>query len=270
MQLSKIFKTPQGICASHLEHLAEAILSKNKSSISDNSAVHLYPERVSKQLQLLIKRENLRRSYRKLGRLLRPHQMTGIGKIDIPDFLARNCGNPNDSQTWKGPWASITNPSAIAEVVKRMNCAQYHQAHNTPFGMGPLADAVDRNGDTDIATDIIGGHISLDLPPDTFPETCRILHTLATPCPKLVAPSAQISDEEFIASYKVAKESTSSYPSGRHIGHYKAILHDPILVSLHATIMSIPFQVGIVPDCWKRITDIMLEKKAGDSRCHHL
>jgi hypothetical protein len=79
-----------------------------------------------------------------------------------------------------------------------------------------------------------------------------------------------ITDEEFQDSYKAAKEATSSSPSGRHIGHYKAILKDPTLTALHATMMSIPFQVGIVPDRWNRVTDIMLEKTAGDSRCHRL
>jgi hypothetical protein len=34
--------------------------------------------------------------------------------------------------------------------------------------------------------------------------------------------------------------------------------------------MSIPFQVGIVPDRWKKVLDIMLEKTQVDSRCHRL
>jgi hypothetical protein len=34
--------------------------------------------------------------------------------------------------------------------------------------------------------------------------------------------------------------------------------------------MSIPFQVGITPDRWARVTDIMLEKDVGSARCHQL
>jgi hypothetical protein len=85
-----------------------------------------------------------------------------------------------------------------------------------------------------------------------------------------IAGSTIIMPEEFSSSYKVAKENTSSSPSGRHIGHYKAILKDQTLTALHAAMMSIPFQVGIIPDRWKQVTDIMLEKTAGDSRCHRL
>jgi len=90
------------------------------------------------------------------------------------------------------------------------------------------------------------------------------------PYPKANLPSAIITEDDFISSYKAAKESTSSSPLGQHIGHYKAIVNDPILVSMHASMMSIPFQVGIVPERWKRVTDIMLEKTPGDSRCHRL
>jgi hypothetical protein len=102
-----------------------------------------------------------------------------------------------------------------------------------------------------------------------LPETYRILQTLATEQPTLPA-SNTITVQEFRDSYRVAKEKTSSSPSGRHIGHYKAALEDTVLVPLHATMMSIPFQVGIVPDRWQKVTDIMLKKTEGDSRCHRL
>lgn len=96
----------------------------------------------------------------------------------------------------------------------------------------------------------------------------RVLETLVRDYPTMPG-STVILDKEFIATYREAKESTSSSPSGRHIGHYKAVLKDPSLVALHATIMLIPFQVGFMPNRWKKVTDKMLEKIPGDSRCHH-
>jgi hypothetical protein len=71
-----------------------------------------------------------------------------------------------------------------------------------------------------------------------LPETNRILQGLATP---LNLPQqdlkVHVTPEEFISTYKVVQEQTSSSPSGRHVGHYKAILDDPQLVSLHAGIL---------------------------------
>jgi len=59
------------------------------------------------------------------------------------------------------------------------------------------------------------------------------------------------------------KESTSSSPSSRHIGHYKVAVNDPTLDQLHSCMMSFPFMHGFAPDRWKRVTDIMLEKEPG-------
>jgi hypothetical protein len=69
-----------------------------------------------------------------------------------------------------------------------------------------------------------------------------------------------VTSEEFIQAYKNIKESTSSSPSGRHVGHYKAILDDPTLVNLHSVMMTLPFQHGFIPDHWSKVTDIMLRK----------
>jgi hypothetical protein len=155
-----------------------------------------------------------------------------------------------------------------ATIVKEINRQQYHQAHNTPFGSGPLAEQIGGSGDTTIAIDLLKGKI----PPPTstqLPETHRILQTLARDYPYTEI-KLSITQQEFCDTYKIAKEGTSSSPSGCHIGHYKAAIKDPTLSTLHANMMSIPFQVGIVPDRWKCVTDIMLEKSSGDSRCHRL
>jgi hypothetical protein len=97
-----------------------------------------------------------------------------------------------------------------------------------------------------------------------MPETFRVLQTLATQTSQVEA-SAVIIPDEFRSTYLVAHEQTSSSPSSRHIGHYKAVLADPLLVQLHAQIMSLPFQAGFAPDRWTKVTDIMLEKEANVS-----
>jgi hypothetical protein len=103
-----------------------------------------------------------------------------------------------------------------------------------------------------------------------MPETRSILDTLATPYPSVQEGSGHITQDDFVAAYSVSKEATSSSPSGRHIGHYKAAAQDPTLAQIHSCIMSFPFVYGFALDRWKRVTDIMLEKEQGNSRCHRL
>jgi len=102
-----------------------------------------------------------------------------------------------------------------------------------------------------------------------MPETICILQTMAKQVLATNGKSVVIPDE-FISTYAVASEHTSSPPSGRHIGHYKAVLEDPLFVNLHSTMMSIPFQVGFAPERWTKVTDIMLEKEQNNPRSHRL
>ncbi len=64
---------------------------------------HIKADRVAKELKQLIFRENMRRSYRKLGKLIRPNPRTGLSKIDVPDSAATTpaYGDPTKPNTWK-------------------------------------------------------------------------------------------------------------------------------------------------------------------------
>jgi len=64
-----------------------------------------------------------------------------------------------------------------------MNQEQYHQAHQTPFGSGPLAHLVGRAGDTAVAKSLILGQLPPSLPNKLLHETIWILQTLAKPYP---------------------------------------------------------------------------------------
>jgi hypothetical protein len=205
-------------------------------------------DKAEKQLQQLISRERIWRMYRILSKLLNKAEGKGLRQIDVPDATASNeeTGDPNCPKTWKGPWKSVTNPTEIAKVVCKVNADQYHQAHITPFGSGSVADIIGRRGDTPASAELLRGHLP-DLPTSTLPEIIRILQTLAKQHPR-ATDSATISPEEFVSTYKAASENTSSSPSGRHIGHYKAVLDDPILVQLHSRMISIPFQAGFAPE----------------------
>jgi hypothetical protein len=235
--------------------------------------VSIKEERVASQVKKIIKRENLRRMFRKLQRVLKPDIKQGLSRIDIPDRTACTAahGNPDHPKEWKGPWMTITKPNEIAKVIKDLNRQQYHQAHATPFGSGPVAEAFGQQGNTPAASSVLSGTIPNTLhQAPLMEETRRILGTMAKEYPKIAECTGVVSQDEFIAAYKVSKESTSSSPSGRHIGHYKVATQDDTLAALHSSMMSFPFLHRFAPDRWKRVTDIMLEKEQGNSRCHRL
>eukprot|EP00957_Ditylum_brightwellii_P012446 940589-Ditylum_brightwellii.AAC.1 len=59
---------------------------------------------------------------------------------------------------------------------------------------------------------------------------------------------------------KAQNESTSSSLSGRHYGHYKAILDHNGIYLVHARIMTLQYLVGFTPTRWEKAVDCILEK----------
>jgi hypothetical protein len=255
----------------YLEDLAKAIVLDRSPNLADAPMTPVLAERSEKQLKQLISREKLRKMYRKIGRTLNKVVGKGLSRIAVPDASAATASSvdPNNPKTWKGPWRSVTHPQEIAKEVYKINSMQYHQAHNTPFGSGPVVDILGRRGDTTASDDLLRGTIPEELPKDIMPETLRVLQTLASQVPQSEG-GTTISADDFRSTYKVAQENTSSSPSGRHIGHYKAAIDDPTLVNLHSTMMSIPFTAEFAPQRWTKVTDIMLEKEANNPTCHRL
>jgi hypothetical protein len=67
---------------------------------------------------------------------------------------------------------------------------------------------------------------------------------------------------------RVTKKATSA--SGRHLGHYKAILDSPSLTSLLCHTMTLPWKHGICLTRWQKVVDVMLAKEEGLCRLHKL
>jgi hypothetical protein len=155
--------------------------------------------------------------------------------VDIPDSRAAHnpdFGDLTNPKLSSGPWCTITDPTSITRIICGINKAQYHQAHHTPFSSGPLASLIGRRGDTATAKTLLSGLLQHQVLDHLFPETVRILHTLATPAPTLMQATAEITHETVISAYKNLREDSSSSPSSRHVGHYKAACKAPTFTLL--------------------------------------
>jgi hypothetical protein len=67
---------------------------------------------------------------------------------------------------------------------------------------------------------------------DMLPETEQVIQGMAMPEEIKVLGKkidCEISDADFILGFKGWRESTSTSPSGHHLGHYKAIVTNPDL-----------------------------------------
>ena len=73
-------------------------------------------------------------------------------------------------------------------------------------------------------------------------------------------PVDSISPEDFAAGFRQLSEDLSSSLSARHLGHYKAILGEPDLCAMYATVITVPFQHSFTIHRWTSAIQVMIEK----------
>ena len=79
-----------------------------------------------------------------------------------------------------------------------------------------------------------------------------------------------ISVEEFQTAFKAVNERTSSSPSNLHYSIWKVVSQEDDLAESLGIMMSTPFMYGFVNTRWSTVVDVMLEKKNGNRKIHHL
>ena len=133
----------------------------------------------------------------------------------------------------------------------------------------PLYHKLGPHGTTDFCDKILQGQIKMkDLKDIPLQETKELLLQTISPfnTPNDTHPhnnkiSIDIDQDDFLQIFSKWKESTTTSPSGRHLGHYKAILGSPDLIEYHCIMASLPLHFGFTPTRWSKAIQIMLEKK---------
>jgi len=162
-----------------------------------------------------------------------------------------------------------------------------------PLVMDYFKISVGFSGLTEGATAIVEGEFMAkygDL--DLLPETKQLIAEMAMPEVFKSDPknrvSVKIEHQDFVDGFKKWKERTSTSPSGRHLGHYKAIIKDTEDcekssrkdggVQLHpvdilgdlVTMKSMPPRYGFAPSRWCKSIMCVIEKDPGSPKNERL
>ncbi len=216
------------------------------------------------------------------------------GKLLIPTLEGPCKKDADRNVVWDADGNEV--PQVLLEVdsihkaILAQNRKHFHQADDTPFAGGAentiLYDLIGFNGMSKGACKVIEGTFleKYGNKLSGLPEMEQVIRELAMPEEISILGQqidCQILEKDFLSGFKGWKESTSMSPSGRHIGHYKAIVMDPNLkkqdqvqahlckhksnfVNALVKLLNLPIQYGFAPKGWSKSVTVMIEKEPGN------
>ena len=160
----------------------------------------------------------------------------------------------------------------------------FGQAHGTPFTCSPLQQDIDWSASTPEAEQMLHGqyHMNSSIP------NCKDLLQACTASTSLDEIPAELTLEEFNGKIKSWRESTTTSPSGRHLGRYKALFatsyedYDAVagdvsfqdkqhaIASLIMSVINYCIRNTYVLERWKKIINVMIFKEPNNFKIHRL
>ena len=159
-------------------------------------------------------------------------------------------------------WTKIEDRATIVKLMLDWQQKHFQQAAETPLTTDEWEELLENR---DVEEDILNETFE---PKEGLPDECKLLlQYMRRRIPDCV--TYDISFNEYKDFYRKADESTSSSPSGRHYGHYKALLNgnDDVLRLMH-DILIFCLKHGIILERWRRSVTSLIEKKHGKPFIH--
>lgn len=227
--------------------------------------------------------------FRYLEKLYGKKRSIGITGIEIP--LRDKQGNLTDDPALADTWLRIHDPDEIVRHLIRRNIQHFGQAQGTAFTVSPIVDSLGFQGTgSDAEQLILNSIIPTEIHKSAPIGAQYILEKLADGnC--LPDICDDISIESFWKGFQTWDEQTSTSPSGRHLGHYKALLMADGQDKLYRpdedghqvkenpspTIQAVYFYIALAATLsgntlqrWCNSSTMMIEKIPGQPRIHKL
>jgi hypothetical protein len=176
----------------------------------------------------------------------------------------------------------VTEPDEIEQLIMERQKVHFGQASPTPFANAPLKSTSNWTGTSPEVQVVLNGDYVPSHKVDS--QSNRILQSCTQKMPPV---SSFISLDAMKNKYRSWKETTSTSPSGLHLGHKHALLKPDGLVrdsdefqhldaacneiwGMHHMMLNYGLKHGYCFDRWKKVVTTLIEKDPGDPRIHHL
>lgn len=215
--------------------------------------------------------EERRKTFKLLRLYIQNNNSSSVQEVQVPQ-------NPGDDPKTTTIWKTVQNQTEVENHLHQYSQHHFAQADGSPFTVPPLSTLFGYSGLSPEADALLNGVRDI---PNMSPTMKLILQSLERQAPPM--PFSLPTDDELAQGYQRWPEKTSTSPSGRHLGHYKALLITPPTNQITHQRETIPradlfhFIADLtrmaIQHChtfgrWEVIWNILLQKTPGDSRIH--
>ena len=257
----------------------EYLLKKHAHSLATDD------KQTAKAIERILRAELQHRVYKKINNLR--HQ-DGSGSFGLTSLKVPKHSSPLDTETIKKlpdnaqHWETITVPEDIERLLMQRNQHHFAQADGTPFTQPPFTADVGYTADGYAVDLLLTGRIAYRQVPEATALVIKHLQQRTT-----TVLEGSITKDEVLGKLRRWKESTTTSPSGIHLGHYHCMWRDPRLPQddpnrntileyqkqlLNATVQLLNYALrfGYTFERWTKVVNIMLQKDVGNPRIHRL
>jgi hypothetical protein len=227
-------------------------------------------------VQYTITGETTRQVFGHLRRIVKPFESSSLSKLLVSSesvsdgaYFSYQITQTQDPSSIL--WETIVSREEMERHILEYIRDSFRAAAESPCGHGVVHDALSCTGLSPESASILSGIISPELCGND--EYLRVLLAPFTIPPHVKLHSEltwEISSDDVIGCFKGWKESTSTSPSGRPLGHYKALAQLTVLLHCFVQFMSIVVAQGIAIPRWCNATNVMIEKDPGKPCIHRL
>ena len=227
-------------------------------------------------MQHTIAGETTRQVFGNLRRIVKPSEHSSLSKVLVPpesmsdgEYSSYKITQTTDPSSIL--WETIVSRDEMERHILQYNRDSFRAASESPCGHGVVHDALSYTSLSPESTSILSGMV----PPALSGDDDYLRELLAS----FVIPDqvtnhgdipSDISANDVLGCFKGWKEGTSTSPSGRHLGHYKALIKHPTLLHCFVQFMNIVVARGIAIPRWCQATNVMIEKDPGKPCIHRL
>ena len=175
----------------------------------------LHDRDVALILRRLKRAESLTQLFKKLRYVRGVAKSQGVTRLEIPL-------HPGEDPKACTEWRQIDVPTEVVTLLQERNRKHFGQAKGTPFTVAPLAQQVGFTGTGVYSEQLLQGtYDSTEHEPSV-----RLLlkHLKQVHQMEAAATRPTITAAEFRGKLQVWSETTTTSPSGMHLGHYKALI----------------------------------------------